>query len=269
MFDDDDKPYDNLPIIKEVRKYHRNANSKKSEPSLSTSREGQTKWISWEEYLQVITKLQMELQSLLQQKQEKILLNNTNALDRKIAITYQYFLVTSIFSNVPDRQRTIRELELGTTLQKYDECFIIQHSAQDYKTGKVYGSRPPIPLGPKLSTFLQDFIDNYRPVLNPQTNKLFVQPRTGRPFTQDSVYQIVSRICYKHTGKRTNPHLLRDIIVTHMKRKADVSEKELEALALLMGHSVSMQRSSYDRRTISEKIAPAVELLKSVNDELE
>ena len=47
--------------------------------------------------------------------------------------------------------------------------------------------------------------------------------------------------------------------MTHVRRKGDASEKELEALALYMGHSIGMQRSSYDRRTIEEKVAPAVE----------
>jgi hypothetical protein len=42
------------------------------------------------------------------------------------------------------------------------------------------------------------------------------------------------------TGKRTTPHLVRDMIVTHL-RGGDASEKELEALAIYMGHSIAMQ----------------------------
>jgi hypothetical protein len=57
---------------------------------------------------------------------------------------------------------------------------------------------------------------------------------------------------------------LRDMIVTHV-RGSDASEKELEALALYMGHSIAMQRNSYDRRTTEQKVAPAVELLRNVN----
>ena len=54
------------------------------------------------------------------------------------------------------------------------------------------------------------------------------------------------------------------MIVTHV-RESDASEKELEALALYMGHSLNMQRTSYDRRTLTTKIAPAVELMQSIN----
>jgi hypothetical protein len=53
---------------------------------------------------------------------------------------------------------------------------------------------------------------------------------------------------YRITGKRTNPHLVRDSVVTHL-RGTGASERELEALAIYMGHSVEMQRSTYDRRT--------------------
>ena len=47
--------------------------------------------------------------------------------------------------------------------------------------------------------------------------------------------------------------------------RKEVSERDLEALALYMGHSINMQRTSYDRRTVNQKVAPAVKLLQSVN----
>ena len=115
-----------------------------------------------------------------------------------------------------------------------------------------------------LTLVIDEFVAKWRPALKPTGDHLFVQPRTGHPLTQDSVYQIVARSCYEKTGKKTNPHLLRDMIVTHV-RETDASEKELEALALYMGHSINMQRTSYDRRTMNQKVAPAVNLLRSVS----
>jgi len=57
------------------------------------------------------------------------------------------------------------------------------------------------------------------------------------------------------------------MIVTHVRKNADysASEKELEALALFMGHSIRMQRESYDRRTLGQKVEPAIQLMKIVN----
>ena len=50
------------------------------------------------------------------------------------------------------------------------------------------------------------------------------------------------------------------MVVTHFRARDDASEKEMEALALLMGHSVKMQRDTYDRRTQQQKVEPAVEV---------
>ena len=38
-----------------------------------------------------------------------------------------------------------------------------------------------------------------------------------------------------------------------------------QALALYMGHSITMQRDTYDRRTKEQKVGPAVELLAQLN----
>ena len=192
----------------------------------------------------------------------------TPSQEKMIATAFQRYLILAIFASVPDRQRTIRELEIGRTLIKDgDGCWAIKHGPDDYKTGKTYGDRPPLFLSTDLSSSIDDFIAKSRTSLcsSESGDFLFLQPRTGKPLTRDSVYQIVARACYKFTGKRTNPHLLRDMIVTHVRQSSDASEKELEALALFMGHSISMQRNSYDRRTLKQKVEPAIKLLNTVN----
>jgi len=185
---------------------------------------------------------------------------------RRISTKFQAYLILAFFSCVPDRQRTFRELKVGRSFIRDERinCWTIKHGPDDYKTGKTYGDRPPLVLAPELTPAINDFLGRWRQCLLPSGEHFFVQPRTGKAFTQDSVYSLVARSCYKHTGKKTNPHLLRDMIVTHA-RDSNASEKELEAVALYMGHSISMQRSSYDRRTMEQKVAPAVELLRNVN----
>jgi hypothetical protein len=42
------------------------------------------------------------------------------------------------------------------------------------------------------------------------------------------------------------------------------SEAELEALAMYMGHSLAVQRSHYDRRSMNQKVAPAQQLLQQL-----
>ena len=85
-----------------------------------------------------------------------------------------------------------------------------------------------------------------------------------RRFGDKDVHRILTSTSYRLTGKRVNPHLVRDMIITHL-RGTDASERELEALAIYMGHSLAMQKGTYDRRTKEEKVAPAIDLLDSVN----
>jgi hypothetical protein len=270
-----EKSFDDIPLIRELRKLHRDANKRQGVSPRSSDEE--RKWLTWSEYLTVIQSLKYDLLQLMEEyeaSEQEQSGSSTAAVaatispqQRKIATVFQYYLVLAFFACVPDRQRTIRELEMGRSFVKEQGLWTIKHGPDDYKTGKTYGDRPPLMLSPELVPAIDDFLERWRPYLNPKTESLFVQPRTGNPLTQDSVYQIVARNCFTYSGKKTNPHLLRDMIVTHV-RDSDASEKQLEALALYMGHSIQMQRTSYDRRTLKKKVAPAVELLRSVNNQM-
>ena len=248
-----EKSFDDIGVVRELRSWHRLA-QQKTQVAPRSSREDQ-KWLSWPQYLKVVEAMLADLEQL----------QNENAGDYDIAVALQKYLILAILSNVPDRQRTIRELQVGRSLVFENDRWCIKHRPEDYKTGKKYGERPLLPLSPDLTPYINDFVERWRPVLKPSSAFLFVQPRSGKPLTRDSVYQIVSRACYQHTGQRTNPHLLRDMIVTHVRESGKASEAELEALALYMGHSIQVQRANYDRRTLQQKVAPAVELLQNVN----
>jgi len=270
-----EKPFQDIPAVRELRKLHRDANRRQTHSPRSSNED--KKWLSWDEYLSVVKALKQELEAEIKTFEDK---NGIPAMrskkdeeektyssnERRIANKFQAYLILAFFSCIPDRQRTFRELEIGRSFLRDEAagCWTIKHGPDDYKTGKTYGDRPPLLIAPELTSAIDAFLSRWRDCLRPNGNHFFVQPRTGKAFTPDSVYSIVARSCYKFAGKKTNPHLLRDMIVTHV-RDSDASEKELEALALYMGHSISMQRSSYDRRTMQQKVAPAVDLLRSIN----
>ena len=266
--------FDDIPVIKEVRKLHRDANQRQKLAPRSSDES--KKWITWQDYLGVTQNTKNEVLELIdsyeatlssKRRYAKGDTDRVYSLDQiRVAEAYQRYLILAILASVPDRQRTIRELEVGRTLIKDTDsgCWVIKHGPGDYKTGKHYGERPSMQLAEELTPAIDDFVKRWRPSLKPNTNVLLVQSKTGKPMTSNSVFKRVVRCCFKYTGKSVNPHLLRDIIVTHV-RETDASEKELEALALYMGHSIQMQRTSYDRRTLSTKVAPAVKLMKSVN----
>lgn len=286
--------FNDIPVIHELRKLHRDANRRQAvAPRVSNE---DHKWLSWPDYIKVVqqTKDDLLIQILAYdeafQSPKPMQKSQMDIQRRRIAVSYQKYLILSFFANVPDRQRTIRELEIGRSLVRVDHNnkgsgaqWCIKHTPEDYKTGKTYGERPPLQLPTSLTSDIDDFIARWRPALfvhnntnrdidNPNgennasdTKYLFLGPRTGTPLTSDAVYQTVSKTCYFYTGKRTNPHLLRDMIVTHVRESSTVTEQQLEALALFMGHSAAIQRKSYDRRTLTKKVAPAIALMEQVN----
>ena len=267
-----EKSFHDVPVVRELRRLQRDASRRQTKSSERSSDE-KRKWLSWKEYLGVVEALKKEvadeLEQLVRDREEGRSSGGLppSNIGRRIAKKYQRYLLLAFFSSLPDRQRTMRELEIGRTFIRNDETntWEVKHGREDYKTGNTYGDRPPLGLSSALTSSIDEYLKYWRPYLEPSSNHFFVGPQTGKPMTVEGVRYLVGKACFDHTGKKTNPHLLRDMIVTHVRDSPDVSERDLEALALFMGHSVSMQKSSYDRRTLDQKVAPAVELLRSIN----
>lgn len=136
----------------------------------------------------------------------------------QVAISLQRYLIVAILSVVPDRQRTLRELEVGRTLlQQADGSWVIKHAAADYKTGKQYGDRPPLLIAPFIYPELEAFIGTWRQELAPKTSMLFCKPRSGEALDVDAVTDVFKKAALRLTGKATHPHLVRDMIVTHLR----------------------------------------------------
>jgi len=182
--------------------------------------------------------------------------------DKDIAWSLQKYLIFAILSCIPDRQRTIRELQLGRTLFKEGDRYVIRHGPSDYKTGSAYGVRAPLYISSSINPELEAYINTYRSALQPDHEYLFTQAN-GQPLTDKSLYKLFWTTSFRISGKRLSPHMVRDVVITHL-RGTDASERELEALAIYMGHSVSIQKSTYDRRSQQEKVQPAVNLLASI-----
>lgn len=207
--DSSSKSFDDIPAIRELRKLHRHANKKQGVAPRSS--EEDRKWLSWPQYLDVVKKAKEHVEDLLSNYQPEFS-KVPSPQQRKIAVAFQKYLILACFAEVPDRQRTIRELEIGRSFIKEKGQYCIKHAPDDYKTGKTYGERPPLYISRQLTPAVDEFIDQWRPFLSPTHDFLFSQVRTGNPLSQDSVYQIVSRTCFMYSGQRTNPHLLRDMV---------------------------------------------------------
>lgn len=248
-----DKPYGDLLVVKELRKLQ-NSNRKAAKVAVRASDES-LKWLDWPEYLATVQELRRECAGL-----------NYRGIKRArpaVAWSLQRYLIFAILSSIPDRQRTLRELQVGQTLFNEQGRWVIRHGPSHYKTGKAYGERPPMVLAPHIYPELEAFLDEWRSELKPQHDFVFSQAN-GDPLTTLGLYKLFYTSCFRITGKKTNPHLVRDSIVTHL-RGSGATERELEALAIYMGHSLDMQRGTYDRRTKAAKVEPAIELLAKIN----
>lgn len=248
--DDGDKPFSDILPLKELRKLSRDASARaRTAPPASNE---DMKSMPWSQYLEIVEQL----------RRECALVTDRGFQRREIAVamSFQRYLIAAILSSVPDRQRTIRELEVGRTLLKDPSgCWVIKHGSEDYKTGHVYGDRPPLIIAKHITPYLEEWLSKWRAVFNPSHKFCFTQ-KNGKPHRSTSVYSIFRWAMFHRSGKMLNPHYVRDLVVTHF-RATDAPERDLEALAIYMGHSVEMQKSTYDRRSKSQKVAPAVEML--------
>lgn len=243
------KDYRDIPIIEELRELLRAANKRiKNTPKVADENK---KWLDWSEYLAAVERLKEECALRLDCGQRRS--------DKAIAWSYQRYLIAAFLAYMPpDRQRTLRELELGRTLIKDRDKWFINLGVDDYKTGKVYGeqiSEVPEIIYPEL----EEWLNKWRLAFNPKHNFVFSRGN-GKPMNEESIYTLFTSMMCRLTGKRTNPHLVRAMAITHFQRSG-ATDAEMEALALAMKHSREMQREVYDKRTQQEKIAPALNMM--------
>ncbi len=270
--------YRDIPIIEELRELQSEIEERnKTAPKIADE---DKKWIEWPEFLAMVEQLKTECNPIGQ--------NNRRRSDSAFAANIQRYLIFAFFSAIPDRQRTLRELEEGRTLFQRNGIWRIEHGPDDFKTGSTYcknGEKRIIPIPnwfyPELKAWLHGYEDDdgvwhgyidedgnrlgWREVFKPNHSCVFTQ-KCGNKMTCESLNSLFRRAAYRITGKACHPHLVRDMIVTHLKRSG-ASSDVLEALAKLMAHSLQMQQNIYDRRTPEEKIQPAIKALDSLRGE--
>jgi hypothetical protein len=267
--------YRDIPVIEQLRELQNEISERlKNAPRVADE---DKKWLEWPEFLACVNSLKTELNPIGQ--------NNQRRSNSAIAASYQRYLIFAFLSAIPDRQRTLRELEEGRTLFKRNGLWLLEHGADDFKTGETYcqnGKKRIISIPewfyPELEAWLHGYEDQlgnwhgyideegnrlgWRAVFKPNHSRVFTK-KCGNEMARDSLWSLFRHAAYRLTGKACNPHLVRDMIITYMKRTG-ASSNVLDSLAQLMAHSLEMQQSVYDRRTSQEKVEPALSALSSV-----
>lgn len=264
------KPYVDIEIIGQLRKLIRDTNQRVKDGPITVSDESQ-KWLTWPEFLACVEYLKQDCGLLTSDGERRS--------NRAIARSHERYLIAALLAYMPpDRQRTFRELEEGRTLvrgiiknnilhRKSDGCFHIKLGPSDYKTGSTYKEQI-LQVPEQLQMPLEEWLTKWRKTLNPNHNFVFTQ-LNGKPLTGGSLYQLFRHAIYRASvvlfgeGRATNPHLVRDMLVTHF-YEIGASEAALEGLAIGMKHSRKTQRERYDRRTKQNKVKPALEVLEGL-----
>jgi hypothetical protein len=78
--------------------------------------------------------------------------------------------------------------------------------------GKSYGDRPPLVIAPHIYPELDAFLTTWRAELGPPTHGLLFSQKRGGPLGSGTLYDMVTQTAYRLSGKRTNPHLIRDMV---------------------------------------------------------
>jgi hypothetical protein len=77
--------------------------------------------------------------------------------------------------------------------------WLIKHGPDDYKTGKVYGERPPLVISPDIYPELEAWIDTWRGAMAPQHDFLFTR-QNGQPYDEASLSRSFSLAAFRLTG---------------------------------------------------------------------
>lgn len=255
-------PYSDVPVIVLLKKLRKELKKRaKNTPPVA---DVALKWLEWAEFVSFVHQLELECLPQYNSQKERTL--------SAIARSLRRFLICALLCYLPpDRQRTLRELQEGKTLirgyfrkdgffQPSDDGeWYIWLGAGDYKTSDIYGdSLKRIPN--QLVPYLEDWLYKYRAAFNPNHDYVFTQ-ENGKPYTKASTFSaIIRHAAHRLTGQMLHSHLIRHMLVTHVKR-LKIDQELQQSLALSMHHSPVTQSNSYDERSRLEKVLPAQQLV--------
>lgn len=255
------KPYTDIPVLVLLRQMRQNL--KKEAAAAPPVADLALKWLDWDAFVRFVQQLELECRP--QYNSQKM--RSPHAIGRSVR---RYLICALLCYMPPDRQRTLRQLVVGKTLLKggfrSDGFFQAADEGQwyiwlgqgDYKTVKTYGdSMRQIPA--LLVPYLEDWLTKWRAVFHPTHDYVFTQ-ENGKPYAKASNFSsIIRHAAHRLTGQLLHSHLIRHMLVTHLKRLKIAPDLQ-QNVALAMRHSTEAQED-YDQRSLLEQVLPAQELM--------
>lgn len=282
--------YHDIPIIEIFRKKRKCEQriARITDPTVPH----EVKNVPWDKVFDVLNKLRIEVDNKYNYSQIK---GKTTVINRKkrnfygLVRSYQRFLLLAFMCLMPpDRSRTYQELEIGKTLVwgDYDGSHFtpkekmsfpdqaklyLRLNRLDYKTGNTYGKywcevpNREFPNGKKFYNYINEWLEEYRPLLGKNHNKFFTkhQDNDQSPWDVTSVRLRIRYIFMRLAQTPVSPKELRTMYITNLK-KISASYSELESAAVAMHHSVRTQSIFYDRLDQHEKLKPIASLNEKI-----
>jgi integrase len=166
-----------------------------------------------------------------------------------IMSSWQAYLIVSILTYCPVRQREIREMTLNSTLFREADGYWVKLKPKQHKAGKKSRKGREYPLPKHLTEDLDHWLDTFRPRVLTDHDLVFMRmgsnrnPATrGEPLNEGDMSELVSGAVQRATAvlfeepRDTTPHVYRRIAVTFQRRHGRPEQRE--AFAELMGHTV-------------------------------
>jgi site-specific recombinase XerD len=116
-----------------------------------------------------------------------------------------------------------------------------------------------------LYWYLEEWINNWRPTLNPKHNYLYITQK-GNPLTTETYGHKVRNAFRRFIGIPINPHRLRHIFITYAYERG-MSDAEKRSLAICQQHSEETQARIYNEQEMLNSLQPALQLNQKFLDE--
>lgn len=247
------------------------------------------KFVSYKEALQVVVELKKradQKERVRGRTRNKTKMYFEPRSPQEVARACSRFLMIAFLSLLPpDRQQLVRELEIGISFVRgcfgAGNVFIPEDKMSDpsqanwcfnltkYKTHKTYGdvkiTVPNYPFGggTTLYTYIDLWLNQYRSLLNPEGDWLFVRHNKGDKWEGNDVWSMVVTVFHRQTGKSVNPHMLRHIFNTYLE-ETNAPKDVKSASRKLMKQSDKIGSTKYNHAITDRVVAPAIEFMRGM-----
>jgi len=290
-----ERGYRDIPFIAVIRQMGNDFTKEHNESGAYANyrRDKKAKMIPWELLLKAshlaFFKLEQDYKYMLGKKANgELRVIKAHRGDSAIIRDFQNALILAIATAVPpNRSKVYYQMELGNNLVKgayiasgvfrsIDELsedqaknaawwFRLAPGDGKRNTIKREGWEVPIPnlkyiTGKTLYEYLEDWINNWRPLLKPNHNFLYTTENdNSRPLNSSNYGQRFFRTVRRHVGKGVRPHLTRSMLITYS-YEMGMTDIQRRSLADCQQHRLTTQENIYNEIEQLKALQPGLDM---------